>query len=566
MVYKTITNTVYYPDTVKRISDSHFFIRFKETYFGKPQLILDSQQTDTIVVKAGEKSILSTHVDTHPPGTVRYLIDTLLLKKGSHIYDLKIPDYAPPDWAAGMNYNIPLPDSIGNLIPFRYIEIEGYKGKLKKNDVRQIAYFYPFNDSASFCNTSSVQLNRVWHLCKHSIKATNFTGLYIDGDRERRPYEADAYINQLSHYAVDSEYAIARRTIDYLFRNPTWPTEWHFHMPIMLWEDYMYTGKSDYLKIYYDSLKRIVDTVSLSSEGLLLNDGNDIIDWPQSERDGYQLGKINNVPNAFYYNALLIMAKIAGVLNNKADSVSYEEKATRLKTIFNSYFWNKQTGLYIDCTDSLHSSIHANIFPVVFGLASPAQTEIIRPFIKSKGMAVSVYGAQYLLDALFMMGEATYAEDLMTADNDRSWLHMMDQGGTITWEAWNAGVKSNLDWNHAWGTAPANIIVRRIFGIRPLQPGFQKTLLQPQFGELKYGRIKVPTINGIIWMVFDNSSTEQLSLQITMNMEGELVLSLDSFNLSGVTVNNDHYEPLVRDGNMIIEVPAGNNSISCLRK
>jgi hypothetical protein len=32
--------------------------------------------------------------------------------------------------------------------------------------------------------------------------------IYVDGDRERIPYEADAYINMLSHYAVDSEYSI----------------------------------------------------------------------------------------------------------------------------------------------------------------------------------------------------------------------------------------------------------------------------------------------------------------------------------------------------------------------
>ncbi|MGI6302875.1 MAG: hypothetical protein ACOX52_17715 [Verrucomicrobiota bacterium] len=55
---------------------------------------------------------------------------------------------------------------------------------------------------------------------------TSFAGIYIDGDRERIPYEGDAYINQLGHYAVDREYAIARRTIEHFMDHPTWPTEW----------------------------------------------------------------------------------------------------------------------------------------------------------------------------------------------------------------------------------------------------------------------------------------------------------------------------------------------------
>ncbi len=566
MVYKNITSAVYYPDTITQVPDGHYFIEFKEAYFGKPELFLESSGPDTIIVKIGEKSVNAIYVDTNPPGTVRFLTDTLPLLNGRHWYKIKIQEYSPPAWAVGMNYNVPLPDSIGNVMPFRYVEIDGYKGKLNKKDIRQTAYFYPFNDSASFCRTSSDKLNQVWHLCKHTIKATSFTGIYIDGDRERRPYEGDAFINQLSHYVVDSEYAMARKTIDYLFRRPTWPTEWHFHMHMMLWEDYMYTGNKDYLKLYYDSLKRIVDNAPVNKDGLIFDDGNDIIDWPSSERDGYKIGKINNVPNAFYYNSLRIMAKIAGVIDNKPDSVIFANKAEKLKQVFNQIFWNNETNLYIDAADSLHSSVHANIFPVVFGLASESQIDKIKPFIKSKGMAVSVYGSQYLLEALLKIGEASYAEDLMTANTDRSWLNMIKHGGTITWEAWNERVKNNLDWNHAWGTAPANIIARCIFGIRPLEPGFQKALIQPQFGWLTSGKFVQPTINGPIQISFEKNEKSGLNLQVTLNMPAKLILPADKYNSSDIRLNNSLYKPVIQNNNMVINIPAGDNRIHCKLK
>ena len=56
-------------------------------------------------------------------------------------------------------------------------------------------------------------------LCGHQRRV-------VDGDRERIPYEADAYLNQLAHYGVDREFALARYSHEYLLANPTWPTEW----------------------------------------------------------------------------------------------------------------------------------------------------------------------------------------------------------------------------------------------------------------------------------------------------------------------------------------------------
>jgi alpha-L-rhamnosidase len=249
--YKNIVNDTFYSTSVD-LENNRYFVTFEKTYFGKLQLRLNSFQKDTIYVTLGEKKIKDNKVDTNPPGTVRFLIDTLYIDKGEHSYEVYIPEFEPPTWAKNSNFYIPLPPKIGNIIPFRYVDIAGYNGTLEPVDIQQIGYFYPFNDSASACQTSSNEINKIWELCKHSMKATSFCGVYIDGDRERRPYEGDAYINQLSHYVVDKEYALARKTIDHLALYPTWPTEWLFHMPMMLWEDYMYTGNKDYLEKYFN--------------------------------------------------------------------------------------------------------------------------------------------------------------------------------------------------------------------------------------------------------------------------------------------------------------------------
>ena len=205
--------------------------------------------------------------------------------------------------------------------------------------------FYPFDETESFFTSSDTILNQVWDLCKYSIKATSFTGTYVDGDRERIPYEADALINQLGQYSVVREYSMARHTLEYLIFHATWPTEWILQTELMAWHDYMYTGNAELLGKYYDELTAktlmplednfgfISSRTGKVTPELLASihlDGKlrDIVDWPHSgglglskkepgETDGFVFEDVNTVVNAYYYRALEIMSEVAGLSGNK---------------------------------------------------------------------------------------------------------------------------------------------------------------------------------------------------------------------------------------------------------
>jgi len=89
---------------------------------------------------------------------------------------------------------------------------------------------------------------------------------------------------------------------------------------------------------------------------------------------------------------------------------------------------------------------------------------------------------------------------------------MLDCGATITMEAWDDRFKPNQDWNHAWGAAPGNIIVRYLCGIRPLEPGFRKFLVDPQPGPLTYFKVKTPTPNGAVILEMTAPGQYQLTV------------------------------------------------------
>jgi len=249
-----------------------------------------------------------------------------------------------------------------------------------------------------------------------------------------------------------------------------------------------------------------------------------IVDWPAAERDGYNDGgvdpkqtkqvgpMVNTVANAFYFYALGQMALLADALGKKNEAHDFRELEAKVREAFQEVFFDPSRGLFADGEGSAHFSQHANFFPLAFGLVPEPHIAHVADFVAAKGMACSVYGAQYLLEALFAAGRENDAIALMTARGPRTWLRMIEDGSTMTWEAWGPEFKPNLTWNHAWGAAPANILSRFVLGVRPLDPGFSKFLVSPRLGPLQWIRGKVPTPHGPITLAIESPETLHLSV------------------------------------------------------
>ncbi len=523
------------PVEVIEVGPGHYFIDFGKAFFGTIVICSEEDIDDDIVLHIGEKRGKGNTVDRDPGGTIRYqevVVDRL--RAGQWTVAALTADSRNTGPAA-----IALPDTFPVIMPFRYCEIEDLPVPLNQLKIRQRAYHYRFNEEASHFSSSDTVLDQVWELCKHTIKATSFAGYYVDGDRERIPYEADAFINQLSHYCLDSVYTIARRTNSYFLENPTWPTEWILHVVPLFYYDYLYTGELDVLREEYDQLKTRT-LMSLAREDGLISSASpvmtgelmqalgfrdtsmrirDIVDWPpaqedtgwklataEGERDGYEMVPVNTVVNTFYYWNLVLMSRIAGELGYDADQDMFNQKAGVVRQTINKVLFDFERGIYLDGEGSDHASLHANMFPLAFGLVPEPYLPHVIAHIKSRGMACSVYGAQYLLEGLCRNGESGYALQLITDTiGDRNWWNMIESGSTMTLEAWDMRYKPNLDWNHAWGTAPANIITRYLWGIRPSRPGFGRAVIAPQLEGLHHSRIRVPTAIGPIDAFFERT-------------------------------------------------------------
>ena len=546
------------------------FIDFGKAAFATMDFTYNAKSPHTLTVRVGEMLDEKGNVNRTPPAksNIRYQEIKVDVKPGQTKYQIKVQE---DERNTRANKAIPLPDGFPPLVPFRYAEIEGAQESISAENVEQLAFHTYWDDNASSFKSNNDVLNQVWDLCKYSIKATTFNGLYVDGDRERIPYEADAYLNQLSHYTTDREFAMARRTIEYFMKNPTWPTEWQQHVALLIYADYMYTGNTELIERYYEPLKHKTLFELSNDEGLITStkvddefmkklgfpEGykkplTDIVDWPSAnfngsktkgERDGFVFQPYSTVINSFFYENMKIMAEFAQILGKTQEVLDFELRAAKVKKAVNEQMFDAARGIYIDGIGTDHASLHANMMPLAFGLVPEEHYQSVVDFVKSRGMACSVYGAQFLMDGLYNAGEADYALELLASKAERSWYNMIRSGSTITLEAWDLKYKNNLDWNHAWGAVPANVIPRGLWGIKPKTPGFGVAIIQPQMGKLKSSEIKVPTVRGPIIgkYTYNGARLQTYEIEIPGNMVAEF--SLKDIDGKDLIHNGDKIPP-----------------------
>ncbi|MFT6991142.1 MAG: alpha-L-rhamnosidase [Paraglaciecola sp.] len=420
---------------------------------------------------------------------------------------------------------------------FRWVEVITSPELNSPNGILACILKMAWNNNHALFESSDQDLNKVWEFCRYSIEATR-QDLYQDTPtRERGAYKGDAIINQLSEYCTQRSYALARYSVSYLLRRPTWPTEYRLQIAILAWQDYLHTGDQTNLINDYQLMveHQLID--NLNPQGLLEKEpgkssqsNGDLVDWPINNRDGFVFTRVNCVINAWQYASLVALSNIADVLGYEYDKTYFVDLANQLKKSVNqSLLTDRFT--YRDGLNTEHESQHASAFSLALGITLEADVSKVGASLKSdienRGIQVSVYGAQFVLDGLYRAKEGEAAHDLLVSRGLFSWLHMIeDLDATIVMEAWDPSIKPNTTFSHAWGSAPANVIQRHIVGVKILEPGAAKVLVEPQPGHLNWFEAKVPTIRGSVAVIFKRNESNILSIELPPNVEGELLLNL----------------------------------------
>lgn len=581
-----------YPVRLSRKSNGTWFVAFERAGFANVALTLNwktapSERKDTtLYIRIGEKNV-GDSIDSNPGGGVIYQEYTLPIKAGMHTYYLDIPRFK-----ARYPHSQVMPIHMMEVIPFQFLEVVGSDLDVSLVSAEQLSLHVPFDEYASYFVSSDTLLNKVYDLCRYSIIANTFNGDYAASQRERMMYEADAYIHQLGHYAVDREFATARYSLENMIYHATWPTEWISHSIMMVWMDFLHTGDTSVILKNYDDIRpKLMDALTMpnglisTTTGLITDEFKksiffngktlqDIVDWSHSsdalpqggETDNYVFTDYNTVVNAFHYHTLRLMEHMARITGKQQEAEQFQKTHTRLYTIFQRQFFDSERGVYTDGIGTDHASIHANLYPLVFGLVPKKERSRVLNYIKSKGMACGVYSANYLLEGLFDAEEGEYALSLLTSKSDRSWYNMLLVGATMTTEAWDNKYKKNNGWSHAWSSSPAHILPRKLIGITPTSAGFRRVSIKPQPSGLTWAKAKIPTISGAIEVGFDSQPIDfKLMVSLPANIEADVYIPIPEHVKDFTLLQNGKLvKGAIRTGNYILvkDIGAGKHEFA----
>jgi len=376
---------------------------------------------------------------------------------------------------------------------------------------------YPYYEDESAFSSDNEMLDKVWWLCKNTLKVTSLDTTTDSNTRERLPYEADGFITAESRMALQADVAWVVHSFRHNLLNPTWPTEWRQTLPLMAQAEYLHAGTTTLYQAFSESLVSQTQLPCLNQSLQLpdfhtchrqtggfgaLNEAHlkDIVDWPPESRDGYELQDVNTVIAAYMVGGLRALSRLANATGDPSMAQRLGAQAEASTEALNTRCVDPATQLYRDGPNSTHSAWHATVFPAAFGLLPEARWPAALKFLKTKGMAGSVYAAYWYLKALYHIDSdhGAAALEAMTNCDTNSWCHMLQVGATAVMEAWSRDEKPNLSWSHPWASAPASAMVWGFFGIEPIEPAFRRFTFKPQPGNVSQASITVPTQSGAI--------------------------------------------------------------------
>ncbi|MDA0184759.1 family 78 glycoside hydrolase catalytic domain [Solirubrobacter phytolaccae] len=492
------------PVSVVKTGDKRYFVDFGRTVVGGVQLKLNGTGGEAVEIRVGEE-LTSPGVVDYTMRTGNTYRDVWTLRPGTQTLNL---------WG----YRV-----------FRYAEIIG----ADPEEIRATSLVYPYDPSASSWSSSNSALDQVVGFNRAGVRELNLD-LHLDSpSRERAPYEGDNLIHMLIQGYTDGDWTLSKYTLQWLAVNETWPTEWRFSSILSAYEYWQSTGDIKAVGDYYEDLKAFVPTRWIrSSDGLVHKEpgasstaNGDLVDWPQGERDDYVFSNVNTVINAWSYKALADMAKIAAALGKGEDATTWTAAAERLRNAINANLYDPVAGRYKDGLTTAHASVHASVFAVAMGVAGPDQLGPATQYIAGRGIACSVFCANFLIDALYDGGRASDAVRLMTSTGQRSWLHMIEQGAGSPMEAWDPALKSNSTYSHPWAGSPAYLVYRGALGIEALEPGYKRFSVKPQPGGLTRAAGTTPTVRGTIGEAFEQVGDKlDLALRVPANSTAVVTL------------------------------------------
>jgi alpha-L-rhamnosidase len=221
--------------------------------------------------------------------------------------------------------------------------------------------------------------------------------------------------------------------------------EWGSSSIIVPWYVYEWYGDKAVLAKSYPMMEKYLAYLQRKADGHILSHGlGDWFDIGPKNPGQAQLTPIALSATAIYHYDLNIISKIAGLLNKPDDQAKYHDLAMKVKTAFNTKFFDKNTKQY--ATGSQTANAMAVYMDLVDPLDKQAVVENLVKEIKGRGNSLTAgdIGYRYVLRVLDDASRSDVIYDMNSRSDVPGYGWQLAHGATALTESWQAyGFVSN---------------------------------------------------------------------------------------------------------------------------
>ena len=310
---------------------------------------------------------------------------------------------------------------------------------------------------------------------------------------------------------------------------------------------YMAYGDVDVLKENYHMMKSYVDACKRWAS--FLSFGKNRYIWNTHHMLHFGDWVAADVPNmsqwqkrspwtatASLFHTSSLLSKIARVLGNEEDAISYDNLSKKVAEAYVEKFTDGNGKL-------LEEFQTAYVLPIYFGIfddetKKKAAANLAKLVQKNNYcIGTGFPGTPYILFALADNGYEDVAYKMLLNTSCPSWLYEVKMGATTIWERWDGldengncpigddGTDTMISYNHYASGAVGDFFYKRILGIEAVEAGYKSFRVAPVLGgDLHKAKGKVETPYGTIHVDWKIDKEFEIHLQVPRGTKCELVL------------------------------------------
>lgn len=468
-----------------------------------------------------------------------------------------------------------------NYKAYRYLKLSNLKQAPALEDITAYLIHTDYSNSSSFI-CSDNDLNLIHDMVQYTLHCLTLGGYMVDCPQiERLGYGGDGNASTLTAQTMFNlsplyknwmqAWADCMRTdggMPHTAPNPYAAGGgpfWCGFLIIGSWQTYVNYGDPRLLEQYYPFMQQWLEYVKKHKKNGLLKA------WPNTDYRNWYLGdwatpegidqtnphSVDLVNNCFIATCYQTMAKIARQLGKSTDLEKYRISAKQMETLIHQTFYNPKTANYGSGTQI------DLIYPMLVG-ATPAKqkTDVLKTLYNITtsrfhgNLSTGLVGVPVITQWCIKNQQVDFMYQMLKKRNYPSYLYMIDNGATTTWEHWN-GERSHI---HNCYNGIGIWFYQALAGIIPdeTNPGYKHFLISPQLAkEISWVKATKDTPYGKI-LVHWEKKKERFYLNVTVPVNSKATITLpeniEQVHLNGKIVTNKDSIPISSGKYQIVSI------------